>query len=418
MKLVNKKSSTLFNGEPKYSYNNGLFWERYVKENTMKKLSALMLLGLVLTGCGATQTNNSETQQSETTTVAEKVSADKLFASVIEDYKKLLAGIKPNVSFSTNEVVTAISAMKIPVHDWVGTIIFENKDGFRYAFYDIDGNETDELLTAMQGASEEMSLLGVYYIADDAPKLLAEGYAGSAARAGIVIYKDGTILSSKWSSRNGKGVSTLYELQKDNTEAKNLKTEEDIRINIDVLNTAFGKTNEGILKLENLKWKKVEMSPDSVSETTKSNVASKSAETTKSSTARETVETTAASSSSTIVETKQPTPAGMNVAAIQSGDFSSIAGNWYSASGDSFTLSGGTFASKRGSWTISNMGAVDGLASLTLKGVMPSAPIYVLVPAGQSIPGYTSDVSQDRIYLRPQYKATQTEFEQYIYYKQ
>lgn len=396
----------------------------------MKKLSALMILGLVLTGCGAAQKNTSETQQSETTTVVEKVSSDKLYATVIEDYKNLLAEIKPNTTFSSSDVVTAISSMAIPVHDWVGTTIFENKDGFRYAFYDIDGNETDELLTAIQGASGEVSLLGVYYIVGDAPKLLAEGYAGSAARAGVVIYKDGTVLSSKWSSRDGKGVAQLYALQKDNTEAKIVKSVEDIRVTMEVLNDTFEKTTESVLELESLEWETIETpsvsavettKPNVTSnkvETTKSNVTSKSTETTKSSTAKANVETTAASSSSTIVETKQPTPAGMNVTAIQSGDFSSIAGNWYSASGDSFTLSGGTFASKRGSWTISNMGAVDGLASLTLKGVMPSAPIYVLVPAGQPIPGYTSDVSQDRIYLRPQYRATQAEFEQYIYYKQ
>lgn len=389
----------------------------------MKKIGLVLFLGVLLAGCSLKNeksdsgeakkkienvaTSKNKKKSEATNKQTKKVSSDKLYASVLEDYKELLNGITSNGSFSASEVYGAVSSMSIPIHDWVGTTIYENKESFRYAFYDVDGNGTDELLTSIQGASGEVSLLGVYYIMGETPKLLAEGYVGAtSARAGIVIYKDGTILNSAWSSRDGKGVAELYALQKDNTEAKLLQSEKDIRISMDELNNKFGKTNDGVLKLESLEWEKVESSSITVVETTSL------------STDEENVEATTTSSPSANVETKSPISTGMNVASIKSGDFSSIDGNWYSASGDSFTLSGGTFVSNRGSWAISNMGDVDGLASWSLEGVMVSAPIYVMVPAGQPIPSYTSDETKDRIYLRPQYMAPQEEFEQYIYYKE
>lgn len=221
-------------------------------------------------------------------------SAKQLYKPVLDDYIAFLSKISSGSELTSAEVMTAVNEMKFPVHSWVGESIWGSKDSLRYAFYDIDGNGTMELLTATQNNDGSMFLYGVYYINGSTPTLLTEGFiGGTAARSAITIYTDGTVLGYGWSSGTGDGGGTLYELQKNNTEAKEVKTISDLNVGNDDVDARFGKTSSDVLKLESLDWQQFEEN----------------------------------------TSIKATNLTGMNVDAIVNGDFSSVAGTWRNASG-------------------------------------------------------------------------------------
>ncbi|HFH9836741.1 TPA: DUF6287 domain-containing protein [Streptococcus suis] len=221
-------------------------------------------------------------------------SAKQLYKPVLDDYIAFLSKISSGSELTSAEVLTAVNEMKFPVHSWVGESIWGSKDSLRYAFYDIDGNGTMELLTATQNNDGSMFLYGVYYINGSTPTLLTEGFiGGTAARSAITIYTDGTVLGYGWSSGTGDGGGTLYELQKNNTEAKEAKTISDLNVGNDDVDARFGKTSSDVLKLESLDWQQFEEN----------------------------------------TSIKATNLTGMNVDAIVNGDFSSVAGTWRNASG-------------------------------------------------------------------------------------
>lgn len=222
-------------------------------------------------------------------------SAKQLYKPVLDDYIAFLSKISSGSELTSAEVLTAVNEMKFPVHSWVGESIWGSKDSLRYAFYDIDSNGTMELLTATQNNDGSMFLYGVYYINGGTPTLLTEGFVGgTAARSAITIYTDGAILGYGWSSGTGDGGGTLYELQKNNTEAKEAKTISDLNVINDDVNATFGKTSSEVLDLKTLEWQQFEEN-----------------------------------TSTTAIKVT-----GMNVDAIINGDFSSVTGTWRNAKGN------------------------------------------------------------------------------------
>lgn len=375
----------------------------------MKKWkSYLVLAGLLLTGCSRlemlTTSSTTSTENSSQTTVtstattsqetsSQVVTGEELYAKVLEDYRIFLAKapVTGSGTYDTQALLAAVNSMSIPIHDWTGANLASDRSAFRYAFHDIDGNGTPEFLVGIKSTTGHMVLNGLYYIADNSPKLLAEAFVGSsAARAGIVIYNDGTIASSGWSSGTGEGSSTLFALQADDSPAQEVQKVSDIRINIDNLNAAFGKSMNQILGLESLTWQEL------------------------SSHAARTVESQSTSSEE-----------GADLNALRTGDFSSIQGTWRNSKGDGFTISGGTMTFSRDGKTYTMTVPKDGETGLwwTLAEARTSPPVYIIYPVGRSIIKYPdgiyiSDESRDRIFLQPQYMAPQEEIEGAIYYKE
>lgn len=332
-----------------------------------------------------TKKKSSSKKQSSATKPASLSSAKQLYKAVLDDYVAFLAKIRPNSDFTSAEVMGAIEEMKFPVHSWVGESVWRSKDSLRYAFYDIDGNGTMELLTATQNNDGSMFLYGVYYINGSTPTLLTEGFVGgTAARSAITIYTDGTVLGYGWSSGTGDGGGTLYELQKNNTEAKEVQTISDLNVGNDDVDARFGKTKSEVLDLKELDWQRFEEK-----------------------------ETTASQ--------PQSFSSRMDISAIKAGDLSSIEGTWKSATGKTFTIQGSTIKTEYGDYTIGAFRENDGRVSWSLMEILASPPQYVMVPAGTKLStgarDYTSDESRDRIYISPQYDAPQDALEDYIFYR-
>ncbi|MBY5022287.1 DUF6287 domain-containing protein [Streptococcus suis] len=333
----------------------------------------------------STKKKSSSKKQSSAIKPASLSSAKQLYKAVLDDYVAFLAKIRPNSDFTSAEVMGAIEEMKFPVHSWVGESVWRSKDSLRYAFYDIDGNGTMELLTATQNNDGSMFLYGVYYINGSTPTLLTEGFVGStAARSAITIYTDGTVLGYGWSSGTGDGGGILYELQKNNTEAKEVQTISDLNVGNDDVDARFGKTKSEVLDLKELDWQRFEEK-----------------------------ETTASQ--------PQSFSSRMDISAIKAGDLSSIEGTWKSATGKTFTIQGSTIKTEYGDYTIGAFRENDGRVSWSLMEILASPPQYVMVPAGTKLStgarDYTSDESRDRIYISPQYDAPQDALEDYIFYR-
>lgn len=87
-----------------------------------------------------------------------------------------------------------------------------------YAFVDIDGNGTAELLTS-HFFNGQVSPAALYYLQNRVPTYLARTYVAGAGggREGFVIYQDGTVESVSWHSASGQGTATLYQLSPDNS---------------------------------------------------------------------------------------------------------------------------------------------------------------------------------------------------------
>lgn len=333
----------------------------------------------------STKKKSSSKKQSSATKPASLSRAKQLYKAVLYDYVAFLAKIRPNSDFTSAEVMGAIEEMKFPVHSWVGESVWRSKDSLRYAFYDIDGNGTMELLTATQNNDGSMFLYGVYYINGSTPTLLTEGFVGgTAARSAITIYTDGTVLGYGWSSGTGDGGGILYELQKNNTEAKEVQTISDLNVGNDDVDARFGKTKSEVLDLKELDWQQFEEK-----------------------------ETTASQ--------PQSFSSRMDISAIKAGDLSSIEGTWKSATGKTFTIQGSTIKTEYGDYTIGAFRENDGRVSWSLMEILASPPQYVMVPAGTKLStgarDYTSDESRDRIYISPQYDAPQDALEDYIFYR-
>ncbi|MEX2783654.1 hypothetical protein AB3331_00490 [Streptococcus sp. H49] len=87
-----------------------------------------------------------------------------------------------------------------------------------YAFYDIDHNGTNELITGYSSGGT-VSLAAIYYLQNGVPAYLAQSYVPSAGghRENAVIYDDGTVAYAQWHSLNGEGTAYLYQLRADNS---------------------------------------------------------------------------------------------------------------------------------------------------------------------------------------------------------
>lgn len=87
-----------------------------------------------------------------------------------------------------------------------------------YAFSDIDGNGTAELITARIYAGSVYPE-AIYYLQNGVSTYLARSYVagGGGRRESFTVYTDGTIEWDEWSSGSGGGTAYLYQLAPDNS---------------------------------------------------------------------------------------------------------------------------------------------------------------------------------------------------------
>ena len=180
-----------------------------------------------------------------------------------------------------------------------------------YAFYDIDGNGTKELLTGHYFKGQYY-LAAIYYLNQGVSTYLAQSRVASAggSREVTTIYTDGTVFYAQWHSLSPDAKGYLYQLRSDNSGVEVLK-EADFQIaGVDSNSeksaaSVFGLASKKELDLSSLTWKDIE------SYQSKSSIGA---------------------------EDNPEISTQMDLSSIQNGDFSSIEGTWKNGNGEELTF--------------------------------------------------------------------------------
>ncbi|HFI0346465.1 TPA: hypothetical protein ACGOWL_001923 [Streptococcus suis] len=97
-----------------------------------------------------------------------------------------------------------------------------------YAFYDIDGNGTKELITGGQNSMGAMYGAAVYYLNQSVSTYLAHSEVAPVGgyRASFTINSDRTVSQYEWTSFRGEGIKKTYQLAVDDSAAVLLEEKE------------------------------------------------------------------------------------------------------------------------------------------------------------------------------------------------
>ena len=131
-----------------------------------------------------------------------------------------------------------------------------------YAYADLNQDGVEELLIGVEQPNGDYFISGLYYLINEEPVLLAEGFVAGhgGARNSMNIYKGGDILELSWSSGTGEGRGVLYHLNLNQQVASKLQ-EQDIRVpGNKSLHSDFGKTEVELMDFKQLDWQKFEKS--------------------------------------------------------------------------------------------------------------------------------------------------------------
>ncbi|MEY8463663.1 DUF6287 domain-containing protein [Streptococcus merionis] len=328
-------------------------------KDKMKQVMQLSLIGVsLLTLVACVQKNEEEAEMSSATTSSKSSKVDEssqtpnseeAYAKVIEDFQTLKTG-------DTN--------LNVPLDSWTVETVINTPEEINYAFYDINKDGVDEMLVSAQ--QSERYLLALYYLKDSQPSVLGESYAAShgGARSSVSIYQDGAVLVDKWSSGNGNGIASAYQIQSAGATETGSVTYQRREFNA----TDLGLTGE-VLDLDSVMWKSF------LGEKTESS--------------NQEQETSSQKQS-------------MDIQAIVQGDFSSVAGVWRNGKGDTleFSSSGLIGSSTLQVGEIQNQWLTAGLSS----GIFGAA--FYFIPSGVTLPSEdqngevysdVSDKSRDRL---------------------
>ena len=228
-----------------------------------------MTLGLVassmvlLTGCYQRYQRQSSPKKEVATsqTSAKKQAYNKqLYQSVFSDYQKI---------FATSNDLDAISKLNSQlakedrmINSWVIETVINQPEAVRYAFKDLNSDGVDEMIIANQQTDGSYFATGVYYLKDQKPTLLAEGFVAGhgGARNATTLYKGGEVLEVSWLSGTGRGVAVLSRIEKTPQAATKVQ-EEEVQVPGSDLNALFGKSDEDKLDLKSFDWQTFESTP-------------------------------------------------------------------------------------------------------------------------------------------------------------
>ena len=201
-----------------------------------------------------------QSNTNEQTSVDSKKNFKEFYKPVFENYQKIL---------STPKDVNAIPGLykylkgtERPINSWsVENAVFQS-DKMRYTYADLNQDGVEELLVGVEQSNGDYFISGLYYLVNEKPVLLAEGFVAGhgGARNSMNIYKGGDILELSWSSGTGEGRGVLYHLNLNQQAASKLQ-EQDIRVpGNKSLHSDFGKTEAELMNFKQLDWQKFESS--------------------------------------------------------------------------------------------------------------------------------------------------------------
>ena len=229
--------------------------------------SFFLFLSLFIIGCSnqngdisSQESSLSSTTNQSTTNEPSKKDFKEFYKPIFDDYKKILS--TPKDIDKIVDLYKNLNATDRSINSWsVENAVFQG-DQMRYVYTDLNQDGIEELLIGVEQSSGGYFISGLYYLVNEKPVLLAEGFVAGhgGARNSMNIYQGGDILELGWSSGTGEGRGVLYHLNSNQQAASKLQ-EQDIRVPGNKnLHTEFGKTEAEILDFNQLDWQKFEPS--------------------------------------------------------------------------------------------------------------------------------------------------------------
>ena len=238
-----------------------------------KILGSLLVLfiSLFMFGCSNQSSVNSsqdlslsttinQSNTSEQTSVESKKNFKEFYKPVFDNYKKILS--TPKDVNAIGDLYKSLQGTERPINSWsLENAVFQS-DKMRYAYTDLNQDGVEELLIGVEQSNGDYFISGLYYLVNEKPILLAEGFVAGhgGARNSMNIYNDGDILELSWSSGTGEGRGVLYHLNSSQQAASKVQ-EQDIRVpGNKSLHSDFGKAEAELMNFKQLDWQKFESS--------------------------------------------------------------------------------------------------------------------------------------------------------------
>lgn len=221
---------------------------------------------VMLTGCyqryqrQSSPKKEAATSQTSAKKQAKKTDNKQLYQSVFSDYQKIFATSKDLDAIS--KLNDALAKEDRMINSWVIETVINQPDAVRYAFKDLNNDGVDEMIIANQQTDGSYFVTGVYYLKDQKPTLLAEGFVAGhgGARNATTLYQGGEVLEVSWMSGTGRGVAVLSRIEKTPQAATKVQ-EEEVQVPGSDLNSLFGKSDENKLDLKAFDWQTFDSAP-------------------------------------------------------------------------------------------------------------------------------------------------------------
>ena len=213
----------------------------------------VLFMSLFMFGCSNHSSENSnqglsfsttvsQSNTNEQTSVESKKNFKEFYKPVFDNYQKILS--TPKDVNAISDLYKSLQGTERPINSWsLENAVFQS-DKMRYAYADLNQDGVEELLIGVEQSNGDYFISGLYYLVNEKPILLAEGFVAGhgGARNSMNIYKGGDILELSWSSGTGEGRGVLYNLNLNQQVASKLQ-EQDIRVpGNKSLHSDFGKT--------------------------------------------------------------------------------------------------------------------------------------------------------------------------------
>lgn len=208
-------------------------------------------------------TSVSQSITNEQTSVESKKNFKEFYKPVFDNYQKILS--TPKDVNAIADLYKSLQGTERPINSWSLENAVYQADKIRYAYADLNQDGVEELLVGIEQSSGDYFISGLYYLVNEKPILLAEGFVAGhgGARNSMNIYKGGDILELSWSSGSGEGRGVLYHLNP-NQQAANKVQEQNIRVpGNKSLHSDFGKSELELMNFNQLDWQKFEGSSGS-----------------------------------------------------------------------------------------------------------------------------------------------------------
>ena len=231
----------------------------------------VLFMSLFMFGCSNHSSENSSQDLSLSTTVSQsntnvqtsvesKKNFKEFYKPVFDNYQKILS--TPKDVNAISGLYKSLQGTERPINSWsLENAVFQS-DKMRYTYADLNQDGVEELLVGVEQSNGDYFISGLYYLVNEKPVLLAEGFVAGhgGARNSMNIYKGGDILELSWSSGTGEGRGVLYHLNLNQQVASKLQ-EQDIRVpGNKSLHSDFGKTEAELMNFKQLDWQKFESS--------------------------------------------------------------------------------------------------------------------------------------------------------------